>query len=60
MESKTMAEQMLTRQIDDDGLGVFLDGSGRTLQFSHGRANEGFRCIFLAYAHTGQVAAIMT
>lgn len=58
--SKSMAEQMLTRQIDDDGLGVFLDGDGQTLRFSHGGANEGFQCMLVAYARTGQGAAIMT
>jgi CubicO group peptidase (beta-lactamase class C family) len=58
--SKGMAEQMLTRQIEQDGLGLFLDGEGRTLRFSHGGANEGFQCMLVAYAHTGQGAAIMT
>ena len=58
--SKRMAEQMLTRQIEDDGLGVFLDGHGSTLRFSHGGGNEGFRCLLVAYAETGQGAAIMT
>jgi len=58
--SKGMAEQMLTRQIENDGLGVFLDGQGSTLRFSHGGGNEGFRCLLAAYAETGQGAAIMT
>ena len=58
--SKSMAEQMLTRQIENDGLGVFLDGQGSTLRFSHGGGNEGFRCQLVAYAETGQGAAIMT
>ena len=55
-----MAEKMLTRQIENDGLGVFLDGQGATLRFSLGGANEGFQCVFVAYARTGQGAAIMT
>jgi CubicO group peptidase (beta-lactamase class C family) len=58
--SKAMAEKMVTRQIENDGLGLFLDGEGQTLRFSHGGANEGFQCMLLAYAHTGQGAAIMT
>jgi CubicO group peptidase (beta-lactamase class C family) len=58
--SKTMAEQMLTRQMENDGLGLFIDGQGRTLRFSHGGGNEGFQCMLVAYAHTGQGAAIMT
>jgi D-alanyl-D-alanine carboxypeptidase len=55
-----MAEQVLTRRIENDGLGVFLDGQGATLRFSHSGANEGFQCLFLAYTGTGQRAAIMT
>ena len=58
--SKGMAEQMLTRQIENDGLGLFLDGQGQTLRFSHNGANAGFQCLFLAYAQTGQGAAVMT
>lgn len=58
--SKAMAEQMLTRQLENDGLGVFLDGDAQTLRFSHGGSNEGFQCMFVAYARTGQGAAIMT
>jgi hypothetical protein len=58
--STGMAEKMLTRQMQDDGLGVFLDGQGSTLRFSHAGGNEGFQCLFIAYAQTGQGAAIMT
>ena len=58
--SKGMAEQMLTRQIENDGLGLFLDGAGKTLRFSHGGGNEGFQCMLVAYARTGQGAVIMT
>jgi CubicO group peptidase (beta-lactamase class C family) len=58
--SKTMSEQMLTRQIENDSLGLFIDGQRRTLRFSHGGGNKGFQCMLVAYAHTGQGAAIMT
>jgi CubicO group peptidase (beta-lactamase class C family) len=58
--SKGMAELMLTRQIENDGLGVFLDSQGSTLRFSHSGGNEGFQCLLVAYAATGQGAAIMT
>jgi hypothetical protein len=58
--SKGVAEQMLTRQSENDGLGLFIDGEGPTLRFSHGGANEGFQCMLVAYARTGQGAAIMT
>lgn len=58
--SRGMAEQMLTRQIENDGLGLFLNGQGQTLRFSHGGSNAGFQCLLVAYAQTGQGAAIMT
>lgn len=58
--SQKMARQMLTGQIDHVGLGVALEGSGPTLRFSHSGGNEGFQCLFVAYARTGQGAAVMT
>jgi CubicO group peptidase (beta-lactamase class C family) len=58
--SQAMAQQMLTRQIEEDGLGVFVEGEGQTLQFGHGGANEGFQCNLVAYARAGQGAAVMT
>jgi CubicO group peptidase (beta-lactamase class C family) len=58
--SQAMAQQMLTPQIEVDGLGVFVEGEGQTLHFSHSGANEGFQCIFVAYPRTGQGAAVMT
>jgi len=51
---------MLKRQIENDGLGVFVEGEGQALQFTHSGANEGFQCILVAFARTGQGAAIMT
>ena len=33
---------MLTKQKEDDGLGVFLEGEGRSLRFTHGGRDEGF------------------
>ena len=57
--SQTMAHQMLTDQKDNDGLGVFLQGTERTLRFGHGGRDNGFDAILTAYAETGQGAAIM-
>ena len=55
------ARQMLTRQRTDlNGLGIGLGGEGRTLSFSHGGANRGFMCHFIAFAESGDGAAIMT
>jgi hypothetical protein len=50
---------MLTRQKGNDGLGVFLNGSGKALRFDHNGRDEGFDAWLLAYAETGQGAAIM-
>jgi CubicO group peptidase (beta-lactamase class C family) len=58
--SQAMARQYLTRQKDDWGLGVGLQGEGQTLQFTHGGANEGYRCIFVDFPVRHQGAAIMT
>jgi CubicO group peptidase (beta-lactamase class C family) len=58
--SKEMATQMLTVQIGDWGLGLAVEGTGKETRFSHDGANEGFRCVMLAYEQTGQGVAIMT
>ncbi len=57
--SQATARQMLTNQKDNDGLGVFLRGSGASLVFSHGGRDEGFDADLTATAETGQGAAIM-
>ncbi len=61
--SKKMAVEMLTTQVVESGsygLGFGLRGAGRELAFSHGGSNVGFRCMFYAYAETGQGAVVMT
>ncbi|HEU4372960.1 MAG TPA: serine hydrolase domain-containing protein [Telluria sp.] len=50
---------MLTDQKDGDGLGVFLKGAGKTLEFSHGGRDEGFDTLLRAFAETGQGVVIM-
>jgi CubicO group peptidase (beta-lactamase class C family) len=57
--SQAMAKQMLTDQKDMDGLGVFLQGSGKSLWFSHNGRDEGFDASLNAAAETGQGIAIM-
>jgi CubicO group peptidase (beta-lactamase class C family) len=57
--SRRMARQMLTDHKDHDGLGVFLEGSGQALRFGHGGRDNGFDARLIAYAETGQGAAIM-
>jgi CubicO group peptidase (beta-lactamase class C family) len=54
--SREMTNQMLTRQIEDVGLGIMLNGE---TGFSHGGSNAGFQCL-LAALTTGQGVVIMT
>jgi CubicO group peptidase (beta-lactamase class C family) len=57
--SQSMTRQMLTIQKADDGLGVFLIGSGRALRFEHSGRDKGFDALLQATAETGQGAVIM-
>lgn len=54
------ADEMLTIQKSRCGLGFFVEGQGRKLSFSHGGANEGYRCHLICYPATGQGLVIMT
>jgi hypothetical protein len=57
--SSNMTRLMLTVQKSDDGLGVFVSGSGKTLQFQHDGRNAGFDAYMKACATTGQGAVAM-
>jgi CubicO group peptidase (beta-lactamase class C family) len=57
--SGPMARQMLTEQKNTYGLGLGLQGGGGTSRFGHGGRDEGFDAQLVAYAETGQGAAIM-
>jgi CubicO group peptidase (beta-lactamase class C family) len=58
--STEMTRQMLTRQIGSWGLGLEVEGEGRSARFSHGGDTEGYKCLMVAYENTGQGAVIMT
>jgi CubicO group peptidase (beta-lactamase class C family) len=58
--STEMTQQMLTPGKGNWGLGLEIGGSKDNPYFSHGGANEGFRCIFVAYEKTGEGAVVMT
>ena len=58
--SQAMVKQMLTKQAGDYGLGLGVGGEGKTFTFSHGGSNEGFKCMLVAFAETGQGAVVMT
>jgi len=57
--SSAMAAQMMSVQMANDGLGVFLEGAGEDLRFAHGGRNEGFDTQMTAYLKSGQGAVIM-
>lgn len=58
--SAPIAQQMLTPQTGDYGLGVALAGAGQTLRFSHTGGNEGFRAYYIGFQATGQGVVVMT
>jgi CubicO group peptidase (beta-lactamase class C family) len=58
--SREMTIQMLTQQAENQGLGPGVRGNGDSLTFSHGGANEGFRCMLFGFANTGKGFVIMT
>jgi len=57
--SQPLTRQMLTIQKNNDGLGLFLKSSGKTLRFGHDGADAGFDALMVAYAHLGKGAAVM-
>jgi len=57
--SPAMTRRMLTEVKDGYGLGFGVQGTGRTLQFSHNGRDEGFDASLVALAATGQGIAVM-
>jgi CubicO group peptidase (beta-lactamase class C family) len=57
--SAAMARQMVTDQMNGDGLGVFLQNGGRSLFFGHNGRDEGFDALMTASAETGQGLVLM-
>jgi CubicO group peptidase (beta-lactamase class C family) len=57
--SKAMAQSMLGNQINNDGLGVFVNGSGDALRFTHSGRNVGYDSYLRAYANTGNGLVIL-
>ena len=57
--SPAMTHRMLTEERDGDGLGLFLQGAGRTLLFNHNGRDEGFDASLNAFAETGQGIVVM-
>jgi CubicO group peptidase (beta-lactamase class C family) len=57
--SRPLTQEMLTSQKNDDGLGLFLKSSGKTLRFSHDGVDAGFDASMVAYAYQGKGAVVM-
>jgi CubicO group peptidase (beta-lactamase class C family) len=57
---RSTAQQMLTLQKGNYGLGVGLSGSGAARAFGHGGSNAGFRCTMLVLLESGNGAVVMT
>lgn len=51
---------MLTKSPGDYGLGIGLGETAGRASFSHGGANEGYRCQYFAYRDSGEGAIVMT
>ncbi|HEY2064770.1 MAG TPA: serine hydrolase domain-containing protein [Gemmatimonadaceae bacterium] len=57
--SPATARLMLTEQMSGDGLGVFLQDTGRAKLFMHNGRDEGFDAQMIATAATGQGLVVM-
>src|ERR1035441_1895142 len=51
---------MLTKSPGEYGLGIGLGETAGRASFSHGGANEGYRCQYFAYRDSGEGAIVMT
>lgn len=58
--SQKMAQEMLTSQGDEWGLGIMLRGKASLKRFMHSGSNQGFNCLMLAFTETGAGIVIMT
>lgn len=57
--STEKTKQMLTRQIQNWGLGLVVEGEGRSARFNHVGDTQGYQCQMIAYENTGQGVVIM-
>ncbi len=50
---------MMTRQRDDYGLGLLLNGKEKLISFGHEGSNIGYKCALVLLLETGQGAVVM-
>lgn len=55
-----LTRQMLTKQLNDYGLGMSLRGQEKLISFSHEGSNIGYKCALVFFVETGQGAVVMT
>ena len=58
--SKGTIDKMLTKDLNNWGLGPLIEGSGENLRFRHDGKNQGFFADFLAFANKGEGVIILT
>jgi CubicO group peptidase (beta-lactamase class C family) len=58
--SRETVREMLTEIDGRYGLGFSVRQDGESLRFSHGGSNAGYKCFLVAWAESGEGAAIMT
>lgn len=58
--SLPLAHQMMTKQNDQWGLGVQLQGAGDTLAFRHDGSTPGYKAVLFGYANRGEGVVILT
>jgi CubicO group peptidase (beta-lactamase class C family) len=58
--SREMTRQMVTPQLENSGLGLFVDGVDRAPRFTHSGSNVGFKAYLVGYFDSGQGAVVMT
>ena len=58
--SRETTRQMLTPQVENSGLGLFIDGTDRSRRFSHSGSNVGYKAYLVGYFDSGQGAVVMT
>jgi hypothetical protein len=57
--SQGAAVEMLTEQLDGEGVGLVVSGEGETLRFSHGGGNQGYRAFMIMHVASGDGAAYL-
>jgi CubicO group peptidase (beta-lactamase class C family) len=59
LSSQQVARMMSYERNDVGGLGLFLEGNGAKLEFSHGGRDEGFDSFLVGTATSGQAVVVM-